>query len=61
MIASVLANVNRKKNSSPFKPEDFMPKEFSHQEPKQLSHERTAQILRHNFESYANAQKVTDR
>jgi hypothetical protein len=27
VTSSVIANVNRKKNSTPFKPEDFMPQE----------------------------------
>lgn len=59
IIASIIANVNRKKNAPPFKPEDFMPKSLVEQEPAQLSPEMTRQILTQNFEAYNAAQKVT--
>jgi hypothetical protein len=59
MIASMIANVNRKKNAQPFKPEDFMPKGLFQEEPAHLSPELTTQILKQNFESYNAAQKVT--
>lgn len=59
MIACMIANVNRKKNQQPFKPEDFMPKGLVEQVPAALSAEQTTHVLRQNFEAYAQAQKVT--
>lgn len=58
IIAAMIANVNRKKNQPPYKPEDFMPKGMLH-EPTPMSAEQRAQVLTHNFEAYREAQKVT--
>jgi len=59
IIASMIANVNRKKNQKPFQPEDFMPKGLRDDTVGRGSAEQTAQILRQNFEAYQQAQKVT--
>lgn len=58
MIAAMIANVNRKKNQPPYKPEDFMPKGML-DEPTPMSAEQRAQVLTNNFEAYSEAQKVT--
>lgn len=58
MIAAMIANVNRKKNQQPFKPEDFMPKSLQG-EKKRMNAEQQAQVLKQNFENYQAAQKVT--
>lgn len=59
MIASMIANVHRKKNQKPFTPEDFMPKGMLEHTAASGSAEQTAQILLRNFEAYQLAQKVT--
>lgn len=59
MMACMIANVNRKKNQQPFKPEDFMPKGLVEQAPKEVVPEQAALLLQQNFEAYAQAQKVT--
>lgn len=59
MIACMTANVNRKKNQQPYKPEDFMPKGLTQQDPAQLDAEDTARLIRQNFDTYAAAQKAT--
>ena len=59
MIASMIANVNRKKNQQLFKPEDFMPKGLVEQAPQELTPDQTALLLQQNFEAYAQAQQVT--
>lgn len=58
IVAAMLANVHRKKNQKPFTPEDFMPKSLQ-PEPHEMSGAQRADILRHNFEAYREAQKVT--
>ena len=58
LVASMIANVHRKKNQPPFKPEDFMPKGLL-DEAKPMSDEQRAQVLAHNFQAYQAAQKVT--
>lgn len=58
LIASILANVHRKKNQKPFTPEDFMPTTLR-AEPIEGSAAQRAEILKHNFETYQQAQKVT--
>lgn len=58
LVASMIANVHRKKNQQPFKPEDFMPKSLQH-EKQRMDAEQQAQILKQNFENYQAAQKVT--
>jgi hypothetical protein len=56
LLASILANVHRKKNQAPFKPEDFMPKGLQ-QDPLEMDATRKAEILRQNFETYQQAHK----
>jgi hypothetical protein len=58
VIASMIANVNRKKNQQPFTPEDFMPKSLR-DEPIEGSASMRAEILKQNFEAYQQAQKAT--
>lgn len=55
MVASVLANVNRGKNSKPFKPEDFMPKSIN--ETPEPDQDAMSQAVLHNFKTYAERVK----
>lgn len=61
LIASMIANVYRKKNQKPFTPYDFMPKGMVETPETYSSDEHAVQRMRQNFMDYNTIQKENQR